>query len=131
MSVLATGIPWSLFFNDFWSVDYVDAFRLIGLSLCILIFGIIVFLFIIFMCVVCHKRRWFLIESGGRINPYKLVYRVVKFAWNNKIPVSRSAFTYCENEWPSRLDLGKKKYGGPFTVEEVEDVKTFLGILKY
>ena len=31
---------------------------------------------------------------------------------------------------PSRLDLGKEKYGGPFTTEQVEDVKAFLGILK-
>ena len=58
------------------------------------------------------------------------MYRVVKFAWHHKIPVRRSAFTYCEDEWPSRLDLGKQKYGGPFTVEQVEDVKAFLGILK-
>ena len=31
---------------------------------------------------------------------------------------------------PSRLDLGKEKYGGPFSVEEVENVKVFLGILR-
>ena len=34
-----------------------------------------------------------------------------------------------EDELPSRLDLGKEKYGGPFTIEQVEDVKAFLGIL--
>ena len=28
------------------------------------------------------------------------------------------------------LDLGKEKYGGPFTTEQVEDVKVFYGILK-
>ncbi len=28
------------------------------------------------------------------------------------------------------MDLGKTKYGGPFTTEQVEDVKVFLGILK-
>ena len=38
----------------------------------------------------------------------------------------RSALTYWENKLPSRIDLGKRKYGGPFTTEEVEDVKTFL-----
>ena len=32
-------------------------------------------------------------------------------------------------ELPSRLDLGKHKYGGPFTTEQVEDVKTFLRLL--
>uniref|UniRef100_A0A1X7TES3 Uncharacterized protein n=1 Tax=Amphimedon queenslandica TaxID=400682 RepID=A0A1X7TES3_AMPQE len=32
-------------------------------------------------------------------------------------------------EAPSRLDLGKDKYGGPFTKEEVEDVKTVFCML--
>ena len=107
-----------------------DSFRIIGLSLSILILGLVSFLLIVSLCVVHQRQRWFLIEPGGRVNPYKLVYRVVKFAWHHKIPVRRSAFTYCEDEWPSRLDLGKQKYGGPFTVEQVEDVKAFLGILK-
>ena len=44
--------------------------------------------------------------------------------------MQRSALTYWENEIPSRIDLGKTKYGGPFTTEEVEDVKTFLQLLK-
>ena len=30
---------------------------------------------------------------------------------------------------PSHIDLGKNKYGVPFTTEEVEDVKTFLLLL--
>ena len=47
-----------------------------------------------------------------------------------KIPVQRSAFTYCEDDLPSGLDLGKEKYGGCFTTEQVEDVKAFYGILK-
>jgi len=34
------------------------------------------------------------------------------------------------NRPPSRIDLGKSKYGGPFTTEEVEDVKVFYEILK-
>ena len=74
------------------------------------------------------KSRWFVIDSGSR-NPYKLVYRVLRFAAKNKYPIQRSAFTYCEDELPSRIDFGKSKYGGPFTTEEVEDVKTFFRIL--
>ena len=130
LSVLVTGVPWSLYFYDFRHVSYVDAFRIIGFSLCILICGVISFLLIVSLCVVRHRQRWFFIESSGRVNPYKLVYRVIKFAWHHEIPVRRSAFTYCEDEWPSRVDLSKQKYGGPFTVEQVEDVKAFLGILK-
>uniref|UniRef100_A0A1X7SJY2 Uncharacterized protein n=1 Tax=Amphimedon queenslandica TaxID=400682 RepID=A0A1X7SJY2_AMPQE len=36
----------------------------------------------------------------------------------HKYPENRSALTYWEEEAPSRLDLGKNKYGGPFTEEE-------------
>jgi peptide/histidine transporter 3/4 len=64
-------------------------------------------------------------------NPYKLVYKVIKYALKNKHPQRRSAFTYCEDELPSRLDFGKNKYGGPFTTEQVEDVKTFLRVLVF
>ena len=56
--------------------------------------------------------------------------QVLKFAKDHTRPIHRSAFTYCEDELPSRLDLGKEKYGGPFTTEQVEDVKVFLGILR-
>ena len=77
----------------------------------------------------CKCRAWFFSNSSSR-NPYGLVYRVIRFARAHKTPIQRSAFTYCEEELPSRLDLGKAKYGGPFTTEQVEDVKVFLGILK-
>ena len=47
----------------------------------------------------------------------------------HKTPIRRSAFTYCEDELPSGMNLGKEKYGGPFTTEQVEDVKAFFSIL--
>uniref|UniRef100_A0A1X7SN40 Major facilitator superfamily (MFS) profile domain-containing protein n=1 Tax=Amphimedon queenslandica TaxID=400682 RepID=A0A1X7SN40_AMPQE len=62
-------------------------------------------------------------------NPIKLIVRVLCYARKHKYPENRSALTYWEEEAPSRLDLGKDKYGGPFTEEEVEDVKTFFRIL--
>ena len=62
-------------------------------------------------------------------NPIKLIARVLCYAWKHKYPRNRSALTYWEEETPSRLDLGKEKYGGPFTEEEVEDVKTAFRIL--
>ena len=83
----------------------------------------------IFAWIARRKRQWFMIDSGSR-NPYKLVYKVIKLAAQHKTPIRRSAFTYCEDELPSRMDLGKEKYGGPFTTEQVEDVKAFLGILQ-
>ena len=62
-------------------------------------------------------------------NPIKLIVRVLCYARKHKYPENRSALTYWEEEAPSRLDLGKYKYGGPFTEEEVEDVKTVFRML--
>ena len=88
------------------------------------------FLVLVLLCVVrCKRHTWFLADNSSR-NPYVLVYKVVSFARKHKVPIRRSAFTYCEDELPSRLDLGKSKYGGPFTTEQVEDVKVLLGIIK-
>ena len=63
------------------------------------------------------------------VNPVKLIVRVLCYARKHKYPENRSALTYWEEEAPSRLDLGKDKYGGPFTEEEVEDVKTVFRLL--
>ena len=57
------------------------------------------------------------------------MYRVLKYAFKHKQPQCRSAFTYSEDELPSRIDYGKSKYGGPLTTEQVEDVKTFLRLI--
>ena len=81
------------------------------------------------LCIAHCKKHWFLMEPST-VNPYKLVFKVTKFAWQHKVPVKRSAFTYCEDDIPSGLNLAKDKYGGPFTTEQVEDVKVFYGILK-
>ena len=65
-----------------------------------------------------------------KLNPYSLIFHVLKFACKHKHPIQRSALTYWEDKLPSRIDLGKTKYGGPFTNEQVEDVKTFLQLIK-
>ena len=72
--------------------------------------------------------RWFSIEQTSR-NSLKIVVRVLLYSWKHRYPERRSAFTYWENDIPSRLDLGKQKYGGPFTYEQVEDVKTMFKLL--
>ena len=73
-------------------------------------------------------KRHLTIEPAGN-NPFTMVYKVLKYSWQHKCPERRSAFTYWEEDIPPRIDLGKSKYGGPFTTEEVEDVKTFLLLL--
>ena len=70
-----------------------------------------------------------LVKEPVTINPVSLIFKVLKYATKHKYPVQRSAFTYCENERPTRLDYGKSKYGGPFTTEQVEDVKTFWRVI--
>ena len=64
-------------------------------------------------------------------NPFKMIVEVLCYARKHKYPENRSALTYWEEEAPSRLDLGKEKYGGPFTEEEVENVKTTFRILPF
>ena len=76
----------------------------------------------------CSAKKHFYIQKAG-LNPFKNIYKVLKYSWEHKLPEHRSAFTYWEEDIPRRIDLGKNKYGGPFSNEEVEDTKTFLRIL--
>ena len=79
--------------------------------------------------ITCWKcRTWFFVEPGQN-NPYKIVYKVLNFARKNKYLLRRSAFTFSDNYIPTRLDFAKERYGGPFTTEQVENVKTLLRIL--
>ena len=80
------------------------------------------------LVLLCLTKKHFYIQRAG-LNPFKNIYHVLKYSWNHKVPQRRSAFTYWEEDIPPRIDLGKNKYGGPFTNEEVEDTKTFLRIL--
>ena len=72
--------------------------------------------------------KWLIVEPKSP-QSLNLIFRVLKFAAKHKAPVNRSALTYWEKDIPSRIDLGKSKYGGPFTTEQVEDVKTFFKLL--
>ncbi len=70
-------------------------------------------------------KSWLIIEPNPP-KSFKMIYQVLKFAAKHKAPLNRSALTYWEEDIPSRMDLGKSRYGGPFTTEEVEDVKSIL-----
>ena len=73
-------------------------------------------------------KHW-LDTTPNIVNPVKLIGEVLNYARKNKYPRNRSALTYWEEDYPSCLDLGKEKYGGPFSVEQVEDVKTVLRLI--
>ena len=58
---------------------------------------------------------------------------IVQFSLDQVIGASADELSaiiyYWEEDYPSRLDLSKEKYGGPFSVEQVEDVKTVLRLI--
>ena len=72
-------------------------------------------------------KKW-TIKYNYMMNPLKLISSVLCFALKNKYPLKRSALTYWEETEPSRINLGKAKYGGPFLEKDVESVKTFFSL---
>ena len=76
----------------------------------------------------CLYRKW--LDTNNKTgNPIKLIFQVLNYARKNKYPRLRSALTYIDEEHPSRIDFGKHKFGGPFTEEAVEDVKTIFRLI--
>ena len=64
-------------------------------------------------------------------NPIKLIFKVIVYTVRNKHPEKPSAFVFCSNKIHSRIEYGKKIFGGPFSEEQVEDVKTTLRLLPF
>ena len=83
---------------------------------------------VVLVSIFLFNPKWLIIEPKSP-QSLKTIYRVLKFAAKHKAPLNRSALTYWEEDIPSRIDLSKSKYGGPFTTEQVEDVKTILRLL--
>ena len=98
------------------------------LSRYILVANLFLLSIAIIMIGVCFWRK-FTIEPPRSVDPVKLIYQVIKYAWKHKYPERPSSFTYTDNNTPSRLDFGKERYGGPFTTDQVESVKSFGRIL--
>ena len=79
------------------------------------------------LILILHRDTEFIIQPHIG-NPLKLVYQVLKSAFRAKKPAFRSAFDVGRPP-PCRLDLAMSINGGKYTVEQVEDVKTFFRIL--
>ena len=62
-------------------------------------------------------------------NPYKLINRIINFALSHNHLLHVRSNDRNEARPSSRLDLAKEMYGGPFTTNQVEEVKSFLQIL--
>ena len=122
-------LVWALFFGFFF--DYIALyFKTIYDSDLLLISSIAAF-FVTSLAVSLSVIFPDKFEPSGpqKRDPYRVVYQVMKYAWEHKSPENRSALTYWEEKTPSRIDLGKEKYGGPFDNEEPEDVKAFWRIV--
>ena len=62
----------------------------------------------------CTTKKHFYIQKAG-LNPFRNIYKVLKYSWKHKVPENRSAFTYWEEDIPRRIDLGKNKYHSPMS----------------
>ena len=84
---------------------------------------------VVTLIVACLSSRHLIIEYPPLYSdPVKLIYQVLRYSWRHKYPARRIAFAYNDG-YVSRINLGKSRYGGPFTTDQVENVKTFLRIL--
>ena len=120
---------WSFHFPTMILVDFFCALQNTHPAILLLVFfsiffsGLATAVSSIFLC-----QHW-LNKTPQITNPIKHIAKVLNYARTNKYPRNRSALTYWEQDIPSRLDLGKDKYGGPFSEEEVENVKTTLRLI--
>ena len=120
---------WSLYILDNSILIVVLALMVNTRAYILMVVVVLSSLFLFVSIIFIHWfRRNLVTEPVGRVNPVKHIFKVLDYARCNSQPKFRSAFTYGEAP-PSRLDLAKERYGGPFTTEEVEDVKSFGRIL--
>ena len=111
----------SLYFNPS-TVKFLDIF-----PVALLVLGSLCSSAVLIMDYLYHKWLDTNNKTGNSIN---LIFGVLNHATRkNKYPRLRSAFTYIDEAQPSHLDFEKHKFGGPFTEEEVEDVKPIFRFL--
>ena len=112
---LSTAVTWEFVYVNFSSIGAEVAF-IVAVPLAVIIISD------------CFCQQW-LDRTNKVTNPIKLIIQVLNYTRKHRYPERRSAFTFIDEEQPTRMDYGKEKFGGPFTEEEVEDVKTVLRLL--
>ena len=70
----------------------------------------------------------YLVVVQSTENPLKLIFGVMKYAAMNRYPRLRSSYIHWNNRCCSRIDLAKSIFGGPFSTQQVQDVKSFFQI---
>ena len=87
-------------------IDY-DNFKMFGWMISLpSIIGIILTIFGLY---IMKKLRKHVFINPVSINHIKNIFNILKYTWKHKYPVNRSAFTFWENDIPSRIDMGKSK----------------------
>ena len=88
------------------NIDY-DNFKMFGWMISLpSIIGIILTIFGLY---IMKKLRKHVFINPVSINHIKNIFNILKYTWKHKYPVNRSAFTFWENDIPSRIDMGKSK----------------------
>ena len=123
----------TIYLPSFFSILILIMMITFGQSVHITIITLVLFIFAILTTVngllmLCFIKRHIVIEPSPTVNAAKQIYNIFKYAIKYKRPLQRSAFTYGEAP-PGMLDRVKERYGGPFTTDQVEDVRSFKNIL--
>lgn len=113
----STGILPQLLALLFTSLDHI-----------LIINAVYLMIMIITLSIVYTMRGSIIMESLSRVDAVTLIYRVLKYAWAHNSPVRPSAYSYSHGP-ATRLDFAKTVFGGPFTTQQVEDVKSFWYLL--
>ena len=128
--VLSSFVYW-YYWTSYAFISMLAAISFLGisiyLSIVLCVAGVTLTLLLALTIYFCRRNPQLRSDPGRKPNPLKLIWQVMQFARRKKFPLFRSAFTY--SELHSRLDLAKRRYGGPFTTEQVEDIKSFWRIL--
>ena len=70
-------------------------------------------------------KKWLIIEPKSP-QSLKNIYQVLNFAAKHKAALNCSAFTNWEQDVPSRMDLGKSKYGGDYSLQSTTCTASWL-----
>ena len=82
----------------------------------------------LFLCVLYLWSGTWLIKEQSKRNKYRITYKVIAYSLKQK-QHARRAFVHWDERMPSRIDMAKCSNGGPFTHDQVEDVKVFLKLV--
>ena len=64
--------------------------------------ALLAIIYLVTLVLYCVSKKLFYIEKAG-LNPFKNIYKVLKYSWKHKVPERRSAFTYWEEDIPRRI----------------------------